>query len=64
MATAPSPAGLSVGNALRYGWQGFRCSPWPFAFFVLFALVLSTELELIPDLPRIPKLITRGLVDL
>ena len=24
MATTPSPAGLSVGKALRDGWQGFR----------------------------------------
>ena len=64
MATAPSQAGLSVGKALRDGWQGFRRSPWPFAFFALFALVLSTAVELIPDLPRIPKLITSGLVDL
>ena len=64
MATAPSPPGLSVGKALREGWQGFRRSPWPFAFFTLFALVLSTAVDLIPDLPRIPRLIGSSLVDL
>ena len=64
MATTPSPAGLSVGKALRDGWQGFRHSPWAFAFFALFALVLSTAVDLIPDLPRIPRLIGSSLVDL
>ena len=64
MATAPSPPGLSVGEALREGWQGFRRSPWPFAFFALFALVLSTAVDLIPDLPRIPRWIGSSLVDL
>ena len=64
MATAPSPAGLSVGKALREGWQGFRRSPWPFAFFALIALVLSTAIDLIPDLPRIPRLIGSSMVDL
>ena len=64
MATAPSPPGLSVGKALREGWQGFRRSPWPFAFFALIALVLSTAIDLIPDLPRIPRLIGSSLVDL
>ena len=53
-----------MGKALRDGWQGVRGSPWPFAFFALFALVLSSAVDLIPDLPRIPKLITSGLVDL
>ena len=55
MVSAPLPAGLSVGNALQDGWQEFRRSPWPFAFVVLFALVLSTAVGLIPDLPRIPN---------
>ena len=64
MATTPSPAGLSVRKALRDGWQGFRHSPWAFAFFALFALVLSTAVDLIPDLPRIPRLIGSSLVDL
>ena len=64
MATAPSPAGLSVGQALQDGWQGFRISPWPFAFFALFALVLSTAVDLIPVLPRLPRLIGSSLVDL
>ena len=35
MATAPSPAGLSLGKALQDGWQVFRRSPWPFVGFVL-----------------------------
>ena len=64
MATAPSPAGLSVGKALQDGWQVFRRNPWPLAFFALFALVLSTAVDLIPGLPRIPRLITSSLVDL
>jgi len=64
MATAPSTAGLSVGKALQDGWQVFRRCPWPFAFFTLFALVLSTAVDLIPDLPRIPRLISSSLVDL
>ena len=64
MATAPSPAGLSVGKALQDGWQVFRRSPWPLAFFALFALALSTAVDLIPGLPRIPRLITSSLVDL
>ena len=64
MATAPSPARLSVGKALQDGWQVFRRSPWPLAFFALFALVLSTAVDLIPGLPRIPRLITSSLVDL
>ena len=64
MATAPSPAGLSVGKALQDGWQVFRRTPWPFVFFALFAFVLSTAVDLIPGLPRIPRLITSSLVDL
>ena len=53
-----------MGKALREGWQGFRRSPWPFAFFALIALVLSTAIDLIPDLPRIPRLIGSSMVDL
>ena len=41
-----------------------RCNPWPFAFFALFALVLSSAVDLIPDLPHIPRLIGSSLVDL
>ena len=64
MATAPSPAGLSVGKALQDGWQVFRRNPWPFVFFALFAFVLSTAVDLIPGLPRIPRLIISRLVNL
>ena len=59
-----SRAKLSVGTAIKDGWQVFRCNPWPFAFFALFALVLSSSVDLIPDLPHIPRLIGSSLVDL
>jgi len=59
-----SRAELSIGTAIQDGWQVFRRSPCPFVFFVLFALVLSTAVDLIPDLPRIPRLIGNSLVDL
>ena len=59
-----SRAELSIGTAIQDGWQVFRRSPWPFVFFALFALVLSTAVDLIPDLPRIPRLIGSSLVDL
>lgn len=64
MANAPSSTGFSVGKALQDGWQVFRRSPWPFVFFALLVLVLSTAVDLIPHLPRIPRLISSGLVDL
>jgi hypothetical protein len=59
-----SRAKLSVRTAIKDGWQVFRCNPWPFAFFALFALVLSSAVDLIPDLPHIPRLISSSLVDL
>ena len=59
-----SRAELSIGTAIQDGWQVFRCNPWPFAFFTLCALVLSTAIDLIPDLPRIPRLIGSSMVDL
>ena len=59
-----SRAELSIGTAIQDGWQVFRCNPWPFAFFALFALVLSSAVDLIPDLPHIPRLIGSSLVDL
>ena len=59
-----SRAELSIETAIQDGWQVFRCNPWPFAFFALCALVLSTAIDLIPDLPRIPRLIGSSLVDL
>ena len=39
---------LSVGTALRDGWTTFRRTPWTFVFFVLFAFVLSTVVDLVP----------------
>ena len=59
-----SRAKLSVRTAIKDGWQVFRCNPWPFAFFALFALVLSSAVDLIPDIPHIPRLIGSSLVDL
>ena len=64
MATTSSPAGLSVGQALQDGWQVFRRTPWTFVFFALLVFVLSTALDLIPGLPRLPRLIGSSLVDL
>ena len=49
MATAPSPAGLSLGKALQDGWQVFRRSPWPFVGFVLLSFGCSLALELLPE---------------
>ena len=49
MATAPSPAGLSVGKALQDYWRVFRRSPWPFVGFVLLSFGWSLALELRPE---------------
>lgn len=49
MATAPSPAGLSVGKALQDGWQVFRRNPWPFVGFLLLSFGCSLALELLPE---------------
>ena len=38
--------------------------PLAVCFFALFALVLSSAVDLIPDLPHIPRLISSSLVDL
>ena len=52
---------LSVGTALQDGWTTFRRTPWTFVFFVLFAFVLSTVVDL---LPGIAGYIVSTLVDL
>ena len=52
---------LSVGTALQDGWSTFRRTPWTFVFFVLFAFVLSTVVDL---LPGIAGYIVSTLVDL
>ena len=48
MATAPSPAGLSVGKALQDGWQVFRRNPWPFVGFLLLSFGCSLALDWLP----------------
>ena len=48
MATAPSPIGLSIGQALQDGWQVFRRSPWPFVGFVLLSFGCSLALDWLP----------------
>ena len=50
MTDAPSSPHLSVGLAIREGWQTFRRAPWPFVFFALAAFILSTLVDLIPGL--------------
>ena len=52
---------LSVGTALQDGWTTFRRTPWTFVFFVLFAFVLSTVVDL---LPGVAGYIVSTLVDL
>ena len=61
MATAPSPAGLSVGKALQDGWQVFRRNPWPFVGFLLLSFGCSLVLD---ELPAPIDSLANGLINL
>ena len=44
-ATSPAATALSVGDAIRYGWERFKANPWTWIGAVVIAAVIQSVLN-------------------